>query len=178
MHSREVDGIIAYMMSTGTPFKVTDVDTPGVHATGSYHYRPGTGGTGLAADLAGLTPSANSPSLLGIFNQLAQVGGQLAELIYSGAPYSIKNGRRVPRYAIDAHWNHVHVAVPLGTILKEPVMPDDPNMPNITYPVEFHPVVNSDGVCQGYYLFSVKTGEIHAYGPGAPFYGRSEIVGG
>lgn len=177
MNSAEVNGIIRYLMGTGVPFKVTDINTPGVHTPGSYHYREGTGGTGLAIDLAALTPSWNSPGLLEIFAHFGPVESQLAELIYSGAPYNIKDGRRVPRYAVEAHWNHVHVAVPKGTFLKEPAMPDDPNLPNITGPVEFHPIADSNGVCTGYYIFSTKTGELHAFGPGARFFGRSEVIG-
>lgn len=164
------------MMDTGVPFKVTDINTPGIHTATSYHYQAGHGAIGLAVDLAGLAPSVDSPQLLRIFAQFAAVESQLAELIYAGAPYNIKNGRRVPLYAADQHHNHVHVAVPYGTVLRSPAVPDDPNIPNITGPVEFHPVVDSAGICQGYYLFSTKTGEIHAWGPGAKFYGRSEIV--
>lgn len=177
MNSREVQALIRYITATGVAFKVTDVNTPGVHTPTSYHYREGTDGTGLAVDLALLSPSWNSPGLLNIFAHFGPVESQLAELIYSGAPYNIKDGKRVRPYAVEAHWNHVHVAVPKGTFLKEPAhMADDPTLPNITGPVEFHPVVNSDGVCQGYYIFSQKTGELHSFGPGAVFYGRSEVV--
>ena len=55
-------------------------------------------------------------------------------------------------------------------------MPDDPNLPNITGPVSLHPLVNSAGECTGYYVFSTKTGELHSFGPGAKYYGRSEVV--
>lgn len=112
-YTAEVAGIINYLIGSGLPFKVTDVDTPGVHSPTSYHYR------GLAVDFAGPQPSFNSPELLAIFNAFKPVEHLLAELIFSGGGYSIKDGRRVNRYAIDTHWNHVHVAVPKGTILKE-----------------------------------------------------------
>lgn len=174
-NSAEVDGIIRYIMKTGVAFKVTDINTPGVHAATSYHYRNGTGGIGLAVDLAYLSPTQDSPQLLSIFSQFGPVESRLAELIYAGAPYNIKDGRRVPLYAASDHHNHVHVAVPYGTIL-EVAMPDDPNLPNITGPVSFHPLVDQAGNCTGYYIFSEKTGELHSFGPGARFYGRSEVV--
>jgi hypothetical protein len=53
-------------------------------------------------------------------------------------------------------------------------MPDDPNVPNITGPLTFHPIVDSQGITQGYYIFSPTTGELHGHGPGAKYYGRSE----
>lgn len=173
--SKEVLAIINYLANTGVPFKVTST-TGGVHAPGSYHYQEGTDGDGLAVDVAGPLPSQNSPELLAIFGHLAAVKGQLAELIYSGAPFSVKNGLVVPRYAIPQHWNHVHVAVPRGTFLKGPAVPDDPNLPNITGPVSFHPIFTSDGRCTGYYIFSQKTGEVHSFGPGATYHGRSEVI--
>lgn len=184
--SRETDGLIGYLTRQGVPFKVTDINTPGVHTATSYHYRAGTGGIGLAVDFAFTTPTQDSPQLLAIFGAFSAVKSQLAELIYSGAPYSIKNGKvTVTGYGdpavLAAHHNHVHVAVPYGTflapsILPEDIMPDDPNLPNITGPVEFHPLVDSAGHCTGYYIFSNKTGELHSFGPGAQYYGRSEVV--
>lgn len=181
MNSAEVDGLIRYVMATGVPFRVTDINTPGVHSDTSYHYQQGHGAIGLAVDLAEPTPSSNTAGLLRIFAEFGPVESQLAELIYSGAPYSIKRGKRTTvafgsATVLRAHWNHVHVAVPFGTVLKEKSMPDDPNLPNITGPVSFHPVVNSAGICQGYYIFSEKTGELHSFGPGAVYYGRSEVV--
>lgn len=175
--SAEVFGIIGHLANSGVRFRVTDLATPDVHSAGSYHYRAGTGGQGLAVDLAGLSPSRNSPELLRIFAAFQPVESHLAELIYSGAPYSIKNGRRVPRYAVAAHWDHVHIAVPHGTILaKEFTVPDDPNLPNIKGPATFHPIFTSDGRCTGYYIFGTLTGEVHGHGPGAIFHGRSEVV--
>jgi hypothetical protein len=176
-HSLEVKHLISYLSRMGVPFRVTDVNTVGVHTTGSYHYKSGTDGLGLAIDIAELTPSSGTPGLLKLFSLFGPVESRLAELIYSGAPYNIKNGVRVPRYAVATHWNHVHVAVPKGTFLDPGViMPDDPNLPNITGPVSFHPLIDQAGMCTGYYIFSSKTGELHSFGPGAKFYGRSEVV--
>ena len=58
--------------------------------------------------------------MLAIFNAFGPVEHLLYELIYSGAPYSIKDGKRVARYAIDDHWDHVHVAVDRGVSLPIP----------------------------------------------------------
>lgn len=168
--SKEVHGIISTVMDAGIPFRVTSTCRNGGGA--SYHDRQGTDGCGLAVDFAG--------DYNRIFAAFGTVESQLAELIYSGAPYNIKNGRRVQRYAVADHWDHVHVAVPLGTILKGkgPVVADDPNLPNITAPVSFHPVVDSNGKCWGYYIFSAATAEVHAWGDPehVPYYGRSEVL--
>lgn len=51
-------------------------------------------------------------------------------------------------------------------------MADDPKLPNIEGPLSFHPVFDSTGTVKGYYIFSTRTGELHAYG--VPYLGRSE----
>ena len=194
--SREAQSIIDYVKSTGLPYRVTDINGPG-HAAGSYHYAKGTGGDGLAVDFAGAVPGVNQTTIIqmgNIWRALALVGHQLAELIHQGPgiTQAIKNGRRVDAataYGATTwadHYDHVHVAVPRGiflTPMSHPLgtlqgdaMPDDPNTPNITGPIEFHPLVDSSGHCTGYFYFSPKTGELHSFGPGAQFYGRSEAV--
>lgn len=191
--SLEVQQLVAYIASTGVPHRVTATTGKYVstsnpcspHTPSSNHCQPGTGGTGLAIDIAEPHYSSNTPGLLAIFKAFAPVEKKLSELIYSGASYSIKNGLRVPRYAVSSHWDHIHVAVPRGTLLLPQTiihdegvvtLPDDPNLPNITGPVSFHPICNSAGECTGYYIFSNKTGELHSFGPGAKFYGRSEVT--
>ncbi len=163
-NSAEVNGIIRYMMNSGIPFNVTDISTPGIHTTGSYHYRQGTGAVGLAVDLAGPIPSVRSVSLRRIVDVLQPVAPRLAEFLH---PWNRAD-----------HSDHVHVAVPIGTVLAKEILvvPDDPNLPNITGPVSFHPIFGADGKCTGYYIFSTKTGELHSFGPGAPYYGRSEVI--
>lgn len=123
--SLEVQALVEYIKRTGVPHRVTatlgryvDPGNPcDPHSPGSYHCKPGTSGQGLAIDLAGPSVGAVHSELLPIFAAFAGVESSLAELIYSGAPYSIKDGKRVPRYAVAAHWNHVHVAVRKGTVL-------------------------------------------------------------
>lgn len=197
--SREAQSIIDYVEATGLPYRVTDVNGPG-HATGSYHYAKGTGGDGLAVDFGGAVPGVGpvtAPQMGAIYREFLNVAGQLAELIYSGADVdgrpvtvAVKNGRRVDGASFYGpatwkdHFDHVHVAVPRGTFLSHPfttlmsggLMADDPNLPNLPDIAGFYPVVNSTtGECTGYYILA-KDGELHAFGPGAKFYGRSEVV--
>lgn len=187
--SKEAEGIVALVRSFGLPHRITDINTPGVHSAGGYHYMAGTGGTGLAVDVAGAVPYRLNPirargEMLAICRALQPYEHRFAELICSHLPYSIKDGRRVPRYAISSHWDHIHLAVPRNTFLvyvttpmEVAIVPDNPDIPNIRGPVEFHPVINHQtGECTGYYFVSLKTGELHAWGPGAKFYGRSEVV--
>lgn len=194
--SREAQSIIDYIESTGLPYRVTDVNGPG-HAEGSYHYRAGTGGDGLAVDFAGTIPGVTpttAKQMFDIWRALWLAAPQLAELIHSGEGISqaIKNGRPVDGRSFYGpvvwpdHRDHVHVAVERGTFLGalshplvtlEENMPDDPNTPNLFAEIlGFYPVVNTTtGECTGYYVVA-KDGELHAFGPGAQFFGRSEVV--
>lgn len=128
---REFEAIVAYLEATGTPHRVTST-TGGRHAPGSYHYQ------GCAVDFAGPAPTRNSPQLLAVFAAFGPVESRLAELIYSGGPYNIKDGKRVPRYAVAAHWDHVHVAVKPGVYLPHPKPVEvkamfDPPLPIVAY---------------------------------------------
>lgn len=105
MLSLEVHGLIRYMAASGVPFKVTDIDTPGVHVDGSYHYAEGTNGNGLAVDFAGMVPSVRSDALAAIVNAFEPVRSQLVEFLH---PWNRPD-----------HADHVHVAVRKGVILKE-----------------------------------------------------------
>lgn len=61
---------------------------------------------GLAIDLAG--PAA---AMMAYARHAAKAyGAQLEELIYSPLGFGIKNGKRVPPYAVADHFDHVHVA--------------------------------------------------------------------
>lgn len=173
--SAEVLALRRYMADSGVPHRVTSTCRPG---TGSRHNWDGTRGCGLAVDFAGPAPGRDTPQLMAVAQALLAVETQLYELIYTPLGFSIRAGRRVAPYAIADHHDHVHVSVDrgVGVRWKEPPVPDDPNVPNITGPAELHLVVGADGRCTGYYLFSPTTGEIHAWGPGAPFHGRSEVV--
>lgn len=164
--------------------------TGGNHSARSLHYVLATNGRGRAVDLADRRgPSSNSPWLLAINEAIIRLVPLplISELIYGGeGSICVKAGRRVDgsvaySSVIDAHQNHIHFAVVPGfnyTVTPEvpAPMPDDPTIPNIRGPVEFHPIVDANGQATGYYIFSPTTGEIHAWGPGAKFYGRSEVV--
>lgn len=194
MASKEVQAMALYLSNSGVPHRVTATTGTFVsaanpcspHAATSYHCRDGTDGVGLAIDVGEPAASHDTPGLLAIFAAFVSVESKLAELFYSGAPYGIKDGKRITisQDIRDTHHDHVHVAVPRGVMLVPQIqptgvviMPDDPNLFNITGPVTFHPVYNQAGECTGYYIFSTKTGELHSYGPGAKYFGRSEVIG-
>jgi hypothetical protein len=79
-------------------------------------YRPGSRGfhgINRARDYSnGYSPT---PQMLSFATHMAQTyGANLRELIYTPLGFSIKNGRKVPPYATEGHYNHVHVAYALG----------------------------------------------------------------
>lgn len=126
MSSRETDSIIAYIQAQGIQYKVTDLTTPGVHASGSYHYAEGTGGKGLAVDFAGTTPNDEGQMAM-IYAALRPQAAHLAELIHNGptSPMAVRNSMVGPGLSLfgntvwQAHHNHVHVAVKKGTFLAD-----------------------------------------------------------
>lgn len=70
-------------------------------------------------DFAGPVPTRDSAVLLDIWSAFSAIQGQLAELIYAGAPYQIKHGQRVNASfygpaTMGIHHDHVHVAVEAG----------------------------------------------------------------
>lgn len=106
--------------------RVTDTSTPGVHSASSYHYALGTGGIGLAIDLAEPSgPSHDTPGLLRINLEVASlIGRQCAELIYAGpGARTLRNGGPwiYSAAVLSAHHNHVHVAVNRGFTFVAPV---------------------------------------------------------
>jgi hypothetical protein len=159
--------------------------TDGGHSETSYHH------SGRAVDLAAREgPGVDTSALLSIDEQIVQVLplSMISELIYSGpGNVCVKNGRVVAGLAsygpdvMSRHHNHVHLAVVAtftynGSQEVATPMPDDPNLPNIVGPVELAVLWNSNGDCTGYFIFSHATGELHSFGPGAKFYGRSEVT--
>ena len=57
---------------------------------------------------------------------------------------------------------------------QEAPMADNPDLPNIEGPLELKVLQNQAGECTGYAIFSISTGELHGFGPGWKYYGRSE----
>jgi hypothetical protein len=167
---------------------VTSTTGPG-HTAGSLHYTRATNGIGRAVDLADRRgPSSSSDWLLAINEAVIRLVpiSLISELIYGGPnAICVKDGRRVDRSfygsVLDAHRNHVHLAVVRGFVYNGsqeiiPMPDNDPNLPDIVGPVALSILFNSDGTCTGYFIFSHATGELHSFGPGARFYGRSEVV--
>lgn len=64
--------------------------------------------------------------------------------------------------------------VPWTIANQEVPMADNPDLPNIEGPLEIHLLQDQAGNCTGYAIFSVSTGELHGFGPGWKYYGRSE----
>jgi hypothetical protein len=157
--------------------------TDGGHAKFSYHY------SGRAVDLAARSgPGVDTSDLLAINEGIIQVLplSMITELIYSGpGNVCVKNGKIISGMAVygsdvmSRHHNHVHLAVVDDFTyngVQEVMVPDDPNLPNIVGPVELQVLFNGNGDCTGYFIFSHSTGELHSFGPGAKFHGRSEVT--
>lgn len=172
--SPEVEGIIAYGLSTGVPMKVTSTLRPGaVTGSGNRSFHS----LGLAVDFAGPYPSLDSGYLADIFHAFIPVESYLAELIYGGpqVTFNIKNGKRVAKYSQQIHRNHVHVAVvrhvrldglPLELRPDRQVgpSPGEREVEDMADPVDALPA--PDG---GVWVLT-RDGGVRAY-RGAPFYG-------
>lgn len=85
------------------------------------HLQRGTNGLGLAIDCRKRTRGLDIHKA--VFDLFVPVETQLFELIYAGASYSIKAGRRVAPYAVAGHHDHVHVAVDRGVFVRWPTAP-------------------------------------------------------
>jgi len=171
--SREVEGIIAYGVSTGIPMKVTSTLRPyAVTISGNLSLH----GAGLAVDFAGMVPSIDSDALAHVFHAFLPVEKHLAELIYAGpqTAFNIKNGRRVGKYAQSIHHNHVHVGVRRGVFLDREIPTINPDTTieqapdhegeDMADPVDGMPA--PDG---GVWVVT-KDGGVRSY-KGAPFHG-------
>lgn len=109
--------LIAYMKASGVPFDVSSTVRPGsITSSGNKSYH----GFGRAVDFVGKKASIDSPELGRIFNAFKPIEGLLAELIYSGpqTSYNIKDGKRVSKYAVADHHNHVHAALYRGANIR------------------------------------------------------------
>jgi hypothetical protein len=166
--------------------------TGDAHARRSLHYAVGTNGIGRAADFASREgPGRDTSQLLAINEAVIRLIplSMLSEVIYGGpGGICVKNGKMVNGMAVygpttmQAHHNHVHVGVIPGFRYQgsqevvRPMADNDPNLPDIIGPVQLTVLFDNAGTCTGYMIFSEATGELHAFGPGARFYGRSEVV--
>ena len=161
--------------------------TNGAHSKTSHHY------SGRAVDLAARSgPGRDTSELLAINEGIVQVLplSMVSELIYSGpGNVCVKNGRIVDglaaygRTVMGRHHDHVHLAVvPNFTyngsqeVAKPMAVTNNPDLPDIVGPVQLSVLQNQAGECTGYFIFSHATGELHGFGPGARFHGRSEVT--
>lgn len=172
--------IDAYLGAKGVRYGSPTVGqtTGGKHTPGSLHY------AGRARDYG--RSDSDLPTILNELLPFAVGPDYRLQELYGLSTYW-KHGRVItPSADLRAsHQDHVHAALrehatlprPSRPLPEEPVMPDDnPDVPNITGPVELHLVIAVSGMCTGYYIFSPTTGEIHAHGPGATYHGRSEVI--
>jgi hypothetical protein len=135
--TREVDSIIAVHKASGAPGIVRDIDTSGVHASGSLHYvrfgvTPSSSGSrGTAVDFGGVSGPLNTADSLAVFNAFKRYGerGLLEELYCGQAEWCVYRGtwqrwsdlKASVRSAIrPAHMNHIHVATRPGVFLVPP----------------------------------------------------------
>ena len=105
--------ILKYLLATGVPFRVTSTlrnsivngtNTPSLH------------NSGRAVDLAGLTPSRDSPDLLAIYNALGPGMSAIRNRIYSG-PGGGGYGA-VGSITYQDHHDHVHTALRRGGLVN------------------------------------------------------------
>jgi hypothetical protein len=175
--SPEVQGIAAFLKSTGVAAVATSTLRPGAVTAAGY---PSRHGMGLAVDWDAPVARDDSAELAAIFNAFLPVERHLAELIYAGpqVSFNIKHGKRVGKYAQAQHHDHVHVAVDKGTILANiapspvdevgEIAPAPPNhqedQEEMTEPM--------DALCApgGGTWVLTKDGGVRAY-KNAPFYG-------
>lgn len=132
--SPEVIGIIRYLETMTTDFRVTSTFRPGaITAAGN----PSRHGRKLAVDFAAPTAGRDTQALAVLFACFTPIEGHLNELIYAGpqVTYNIKKGERVAKYAQSVHHDHVHVAVDPGLDLHglaKQAAPEDPKPINPT----------------------------------------------
>ena len=86
----------------------------------SYHYH------GRAIDLS--NAKGPTPEMLRAAQYIAETyGANLKELIYTPLGYSIKNGKKVPPYAKENHYDHIHIAWHRGN--TKPLLDEMSSMP-------------------------------------------------
>lgn len=163
-----------YMAASGLPHRLTSGQRgPRYAGDSSLHI------VGRGADFAGPQPSWNSPELKAIWEYWMRVAGSLHELIYSGAPYYISRGQVKPIAQLSpslrkAHWNHVHVGVPVGwTAPKEIIVPDQPVVRINGHAISISTIADSEGKLTGYLILG-SDGGVFGFGPGAGYFGRVE----
>lgn len=153
--------------------------TGGKHASTSLHY------VGRGRDYGRST--SDMQAILEVLRPLAAGRDFVVQELY-GLNVFYKNGAAIrPSPALFAsHQNHVHVGLRAGrtmppsvpvvahTIEEIRAMVNNPDLPDIEGPLQLALLSDQAGNCTGYAIFSVTTGELHGYGPGWTYHGRSE----
>lgn len=102
----------------------------------------------------------------------------------------IYNAAVAPRWreysGTNPHTKHMHVSIHASArddtspwwwkppTNREVSMADHPELANIEGPLGLELLQDQNGRCTGYVFFSTTTGELHGYGPGWQYFGRSE----
>jgi hypothetical protein len=151
--------------------------TGGAHKPNSFHYQ------GLARDYG--RSSSDLPRILEVLRPWAIGPDRVLEELFGLALYIDAGRIFAPAKGLWAsHQDHVHVALRAGRTLPLPAGPthtieeirnmvDNPDLPNIEGPLQLIALFDQAGTPTGYYIFSISTGELHAFGA-AKYFGRSE----
>lgn len=162
--SLEVRSLLAYvehLRSKGMDVVVTSTTDHAVRSLSGYlsrHRVRGTSGLGLAIDCR-LRTRGNDIHRE-VFDAFVPMERQLYELIYAGAPFNIKAGRRVPPYAVSSHRDHVHVSVNTGTMVHVTPQEVAVRFPN-------HRFIRIPDDDRRFYSYDPATGAVFAWN-GAP----------
>jgi hypothetical protein len=186
--TKETDSIIAFHEASDVPGDVTDINTPDVHSSLSFHYNLGTrapsrvlrwcwdwstGIKGTAVDF-GFKPIGRpgSPDLKAIHDSFMRAGDALQECIYvgPGVTHVVFGGklrtvewlqRNLPAVA-SAHRDHVHVAVRKGMILHPPERPSITaariKATDSAIPAAPHPLEEDEDMCKFSIEYKTKAG--------------------
>lgn len=115
------------------PVGAVDQFTPAASRFGlsvSSGFRPGSitssGNVSLHALNRARDYAGSAASMLAFARFMAgSVGGRLKELIHSPLGFAIKNGQRVPPYAVADHYDHVHVGLRRGGLVPAMLSPGE-----------------------------------------------------
>lgn len=169
---RNIDRFLAaHRVRIGAP--TLGQTTGGAHKPNSFHYQ------GRARDYG--RSSSDLRAILETLSPYALGADPIIEELFGLNTYA-DGGRLInpSKQLWASHQDHVHVALRAGRTLPIPAddqednVPDNPDLPNIEGPLQLHVVADQQGLVTAYAIFSVSTGELHGYGPGWRYFGRSE----
>jgi hypothetical protein len=167
---RNIDAFLAaHGVRYGRP--LVEQTTGGSHKPNSLHY------DGRARDYG--QSNSDLKAILGVLRPYAIGADHVIEELFGLTLYVDSGKIFAPTKSLYAsHQNHVHVGLRAGRTLpipeKVPMPVDNPDLPNIEGPLQLVVLTDEVGTCTGYAIFSTSTGELHGFGPGWKYYGRSE----